>query len=64
MKLIHLTLTKNLRYTKECSGIYINPDHIIGIYTSDEYTFVTLSNDKTITVLESDQSIINLIESC
>lgn len=62
MKLIHLTLTKNLRHTNECSGIYINPDYIIGIYTSDEHTFVTLSNDKTITVLESDQSIINLIE--
>ena len=64
MKLIHLTLTKNLRCTNECSRIYINPDYIIGVYTSDEYTFVTLSNDKTITVLESDQSIINLIESC
>ena len=54
MKLIHLTLTKNLRYTNEYSGIYINPDYIIGVYTSDKYTFVTLSNDKTITVLESD----------
>ena len=64
MKLIHLTLTKNLRSTNECSGIYINPDCIIGIYTSDKYTFVALSNNKTITVLESDQSIINLIEGC
>ncbi len=64
MKLIHLTLTKNLRCTNECSGIYINPDYIIGIYTSDKYTFVTLYDNKTITVLESDQSIINLIEDC
>lgn len=64
MKLIHLTLTKNLRYTNECSGIYINPDHIIEIYTNDEYTSITLSNNKIITVLESDQSIINFIEGC
>ena len=64
MKLIHLTLTKDLRYTNECSGIYINPDHIIGIYTSDEYTSIALPNNKIITVLESDQSIINLIEVC
>lgn len=64
MKLIHLTLTKNLRYTKECSEIYINPDHIIGIYTNDEYTSIALPNNRIITVLESDQSIINLIEGC
>lgn len=64
MKLIHLTLTKNLRCANEYSGIYINPDYIIGIYTSDKYTFVTLFDNKTITILESDQSIINLIGDC
>lgn len=64
MKLIHLTLTKNLRSTNECSAVYINPNHIIGIYTNDECTFITLSNNKEISVLESDQSIINLIEDC
>ena len=64
MKLIHLTLVKNFRYTKECSAVYINPNHIIGIYPNNECTFVTLSNNKEIAVLESDQSIINLIEDC
>lgn len=64
MKLIHLTLTKILRCTNEYCGIYINPDHIIEIYTNDEYTSITLSNNKIITVLESDQSIIKLIEGC
>lgn len=63
MKLIHLTLVKNLCYSN-CSSIYINPDYIVEIYTSDGYTFITLSNNKTIIVLESDQSVINLIEDC
>ena len=64
MKLVHLTLVKDLRHTKECSAVYINPNHIIGVYSNNKCTFVTLSNNKEIAVLESDQSIINLIEDC
>lgn len=64
MKLIHLTLVEDLHHMKECSTIYINPNHIIGVYSDNGRTFVTLSNNKEIKVLESDQSIINLIEDC